>query len=95
MNYSKIKAYLLGKGRNPKFVDLCLKRMDEVEKAFGKDIEKLVINDESMKTALTELEWRIGKDDLDNYQNVLRHYYEMIHGEEFPFGGFGNRRLKS
>jgi len=95
MNYSKIKAYLLGRGRKPTFVDRCLGRIDEVEEAFGKDIEKLVFNDESMKKTLTELEWRIGKNDLDNYQNVLRHYYEMIHGEDFPFCVFGNRRLKN
>lgn len=95
MNYSKMKDYLIGKELSPRFVDLCLKRVDEVEQAFGKDIEKLVLDDESMKTSLTELEWRIHKNDLDNYQNVLRHYYEMIHGEEFPFGGFGNRRLKN
>ncbi len=48
-----------------------------------------------MYQALKDLEWKISKDDLDNQQNTLRHYYEMVHGHKFPMRVMGNRRLKN
>ncbi len=48
-----------------------------------------------MEDTLIALEHTISRDDLDNYQNVLRHYYEMVHGHKFPMRVMGNRRLKN
>lgn len=94
MNYTQFEKYLRDLGLAESFVSLCLHRIQEVERAFGKDVAVLIQNDTAMEQSLRDLEWNIGKNDLDNYQNALKHYYKMVHGKDFPGRAFGNRRLK-
>ena len=93
MQYERFKQFILRSNKLP-FVNLCLKRGQEIESAYGHSIDELVRDDTAMCQTLVDLEWKIGKSDLDNYQNTLRHYYEMIHGHKFPGCGYGNKRLK-
>ncbi len=95
MQYEKFRQYLVGEGNDLAFVKLCLKRAGVIENAYGCSIDELVHDDATMYQTLKDLEWMISKDDLDNYQNTLRHYYEMVHGEKFPIRVTGNCRLKS
>lgn len=94
MKYGKFKKHLEDSGVADSFVSLCLKRIGEVELRYGEDMEALVVDDDTMIAALKQLEWKVEKNDLDNYQNALKHYYHMVHGHEFPSRGFGNRRIK-
>ena len=94
MDYTKFEQYLIGQGLAPSFVSLCLKRADTIERAYGEDIGSLVCNDMCMDQTLRNLEWKVEKNDLDNYQNVLRHYYKMMHRQDFSGKNYGNRRLK-
>lgn len=93
MRYSAFEKYLRG-GAKDSFVRLCLGRVQKIESAFGKVIDELVSDDAATYQTLSELEFRIEKDDLDNYQNVVKHYYKMVHGHECPVRVSGNRRLK-
>ena len=95
MQYEKFRQYLVAKGNNLVFVNQCLRRAGVVENAYGRSIDELVQDDATMYQALKDLEWKISKDDLDNHQNTLRHYYEMVHGHKFPMRVIGNRRLKN
>ena len=92
MNYRKFHRFMSERS-HVSFVKLCLKRAQDIEAAYGRSIDDLVQDDNTMYQALVDLEWRIGKSDLDNYQNVLRHYYEMAHGHSFTGRVLGNRRL--
>ena len=94
MQYEKFRRYLVGRGKNLVFVNQSLGRAGVIEKAYGRSIDELVQDDATMHQTLKELEWKISKDDLDNYQNTFRHYYEMVHGHKFPVRVMGNRRLK-
>lgn len=94
MHYEKFRQFLQQRHRQS-FVDLCIRRASLVENAYGRSIDELVQNDVTMQKALVDLEWRVGKDDLDNYQNTLRHYYEMLHGHKFPMRIMGNRRFRN
>lgn len=93
MQYEKFRQYLL-QGHKQSFVDLCLRRAETIENAYGRTIDELTGDDMVMEDTLIALEHTISRDDLDNYQNVLRHYYEMVHGHKFPMRVTGNRRLK-
>lgn len=95
MQYEKFCQYLVAKGNNLVFANQCLRRAGAVENAYGRSIDELVQDDATMYQALKDLEWKISKDDLDNHQNTLRHYYEMVHGHKFPMRVTGNRRLRS
>ncbi len=95
MQYEKFRQYLVAKGEGQTFVRSCLKGAEVVENAYGLTIDELVHDDATMYHALKDLEWKISKDDLDNHQNTLRHYYEMIHGHGFPMRVKGNRRLRN
>ena len=95
MHYEKFRQYLVAKGNNLVFVNQCLRRAEVVENAYGRSIDELVQDDATMYQALKDLEWKISKDDLDNHQNTLRHYYEMVHGHKFPMRVMCNRRLKN
>lgn len=95
MQYEKFCQYLVAKGNNLVFANQCLRRAGTVENAYGRSIDELVQDDATMYQALKDLEWKISKDDLDNHQNTLRHYYEMVHGHKFPMRVTGNRRLRS
>ena len=94
MKYEIFRQYLMQEHKQS-FVDLCLRRAETIEKAYGRAIDELVQDDATMYQTLRDLEWKISKDDLDNQQNTLRHYYEMVHGQEFPMRVTGNRRLKN
>ena len=94
MQYEKFSQYLDSSGKDRAFANLCLKRAEAIENDFGRSIDELVQDDATMYQTLKDLEWKISKDDLDNYQNTLRHYYEMVHGHKFPVRVIGNRRLK-
>lgn len=94
MRYSAFMNYLRGRGCQETFVRLCLDRVQKIEHAFGKYIDDLVSDDAATCQTLMELEYRIEKDDLDNYQNAVKHYYKMVHGRECPVRVPGNRRLK-
>ena len=94
MNYTQFERYLLDLEYAESFVSQCLRRIQETERAFGNTVETLVHDVVTMEQSLRDLEWKISKNDLDNYQNSLRHYYKMVHGEDFPGRAFGNRRLK-
>ena len=94
MRYSAFMNYLRGRGCQETFVRLCMDRVQKIEYAFGKDIDDLVSDDVATYKTLTELGYRIEKDDLDNYQNAVKHYYKMAHGCECPVRVPGNRRLK-
>ena len=93
MQYEKFRQYFL-QGHKQSFVDLCLRRTETIENAYGRAIDELTGDDMLMEDTLIALEHKIGRDDLDNYQNVLRHYYKMVHGHKFPVSVMGNRRLK-
>ena len=93
MQYEKFRQYLL-QGYKQSFADLCLRRAETIENAYGRTIDELTGDDMVMEDTLIALEHTISRDDLDNYQNVLRHYYEMVHGHKFPMRVTGNRRLK-
>ena len=93
MEYERFKAFIL-RGRQLAFAKLCLKRAQDIESAYGCTIDELVRDDDTMRQALVDLEWKISKVDLDNYQNTLRHYYEMVHGCRFSGRVSGNRRLE-
>ena len=95
MQYEKFRQYLVCKGNSLPFVDQCLRRVGVIENAYGRSIDELVQDDATMYQTLKDLEWKISKDDLDNYQNTLRHYYEMIQGHKFPMRVTGNCRLKN
>jgi len=94
LEYGRFKSYLDGLGLESSFVALCLKRVGEVEQRYGKDIEILVVDDDAMVVTLEQLEWKVEKNDLDNYQNAIKHYYKMVHGCKFQWHVLGNRRLK-
>ena len=94
MQYEKFRQYLL-QGHKQTFVDLCLRRAETIENAYGREMDELTKDDVEMEDALIALEHEIARDDLDNYQNVLRHYYEMVHGHKFPMHVIGNRRLRT
>lgn len=94
MQYEKFRQYLL-QGHKQSFVDLCLRRAETIENAYGRVMDELTRDYVEMEDALIALEHKIGRDDLDNYQNVLRHYYEMVHGQRFPMRVTGNRRLRN
>ena len=95
MQYENFRQYLVANGKDHAFVNLCLKRADVIENAYGRTIDELVQDDVTMCQTLKDLEWKISKDDLDNYQNTLRHYYEMVHGYKFLMRVMGNRRLRN
>ena len=95
MQYEKFRQYLVAQGNDPAFVNQCLRRAEVVENAYGRSIDEMVQDDATMYQTLKDLEWKISKDDLDNYQNTLRHYYEMVHGYKFPLRVTGNRRLRN
>ena len=94
MQYANFRQHLVANGKDRSFVNLCLKRADVIETAYGRTIDELVQDDVTMYQTLKDLEWKISKDDLDNHQNTRRHYYEMVHGYKFPMRVTGNRRLK-
>lgn len=94
MRYFAFEKYLRGGGAKDSFVRLCLDRVLKIEYAYGKGIDELVSDDAATCQTLSELESRIEKDDLDNYQNVVKHYYKMVHGHGCPVRVLGNRRLK-
>ena len=95
MQYEKFRQCLVRRGNNLVFVNQSLGRAEVIEKAYGRSIDELVQDNATMYQTLKDLEWKISKDDLDNYQNTLRHYYEMVHGHKFPMRVMGNRRLKN
>ena len=94
MEYERFKQFIL-RGNQLSFAELCLKRAQDIEFAYGHSIDELVQDDAVMCKTLIDLEWKIGKQDLDNYQNTLRHYYEMVHGHKFPMRITGNSRLRN
>ncbi len=94
MQFEKFRQFLLQRHQQS-FVDLCIKRAGTIEDAYGRSIDDLVQDDATMQQALKDLEWKVSKDDLDNHQNTLRHYYAMVHGHKFPMRITGNRRLRN
>ena len=72
MQCERIKAFIIQKSckgnAKSKFISQCMGKMTKIEEAYGESIDDLVATDESMLKALRDLEWKVGKDDLDNYQ---------------------------
>lgn len=65
MQYEKFRQYLL-QGHKQSFADLCLRRAETIENAYGRTIDELTGDDMVMEDTLIALEHTISRDDLDN-----------------------------
>jgi len=82
MNEERFKRWLQARGITEDSIKSRIRRGKKVEEIVGSQMEIIVASSEMMREVLIKLQNE--KDPKGGYANVLRKYWEMEHGSEFP-----------